>query len=205
MASLYGLKLSCRGAQGLKEENKQLRAEVDYLKERKPEGAAATRTVTMVTAANGNHTDLEGRLGRLAAEQEKTAAGTAELRTSVIETQRESGQIRQAVSGLETRQSEHEAAVSKALADLAAAVGSASAVETSAGPAAAAPSVDITQQIADITVNDFIKLACGKILPLFMVLQRESHLEWLRGFNGTMLPGKVIWKVAWIIQEKSPF
>jgi len=139
-----------------------LRAEVDYLKERKPEGAAAARTVTMVTAANGNHPDLEGRLGRLAAEQEKMAAGTAELRTSVIETQRESGQIRQAISGLETRQSEHEAAVSKALADLAAAVGSASAVEAAAGPAAAAPSVDITQQIADITVNDFIKLACGK-------------------------------------------
>jgi hypothetical protein len=162
---------------------------VDYLKERKPEGAAATRTVTMVTAANGNHPDLEGRLGRLAAEQEKMAAGAAELRTSVIETQRESGQIRQAVSGLETRQSEHEAAVSKALADLAAAVGSASAVEAAAGPAAAASSVDITQQIADITVNDFIKLACGKMLPLFMVLQRESHLEWLRGFNGTMLPG----------------
>jgi len=144
--------------QGLKEENKQLRAEVDYLKDRKPEGAAATRTtesrtVTMVAAANGNHPDLEGRLGRLTAEQEKLAAGTAELRTSVKESQRECGQIRQTVSGLETRQTELEAAVSKALAELAAAAAPAksTAAEAAAAGEAASP-VDISQQIAAITV-----------------------------------------------------
>ena len=63
---------------------------MDYLKERKPEGGTnrTTTAVTMVTA-NGNHSDLEGRLGRLEADFKQQAATAAQLRTTVIEKESE--------------------------------------------------------------------------------------------------------------------
>lgn len=139
--------------QTLKEENKQLRAEVDYLKERKPDGAT-TRSVTVVAGptANGNHSDLESRLGRL--EAADPGRQVAELRTSVINGQQECGQLRQLIAGLETRQANHEAAVAKALADLTLAVPPpATTVVEAVNPTATAASLDISQEIAAITVS----------------------------------------------------
>ena len=131
---------------------------MDYLKERKPEGGTnrTTTAVTMVTA-NGNHSDLEGRLGRLEADFKQQAATAAQLRTTVIEKESECSQLRQLISSLETRQRDHEAAVAKALVDLtpAATAQQSAAVKTADEPAAAACSVDIAQQIAEITVSFF--------------------------------------------------
>jgi hypothetical protein len=133
-----------------------LRAEVDYLKERKPDGASVTnRTTVMAAAANGNHSDLESRLGRLEAELDKQAAAAAELRTAVIAKESECGQLRQLIVGLEARQRDHEAAVTKALSELQQPAVSTvvnKTVEEEPPAAVGAPAVDIAQKIAEIAV-----------------------------------------------------
>jgi len=139
--------------QGLRDENKQLRAELDYVKDicKNSSSKMAAAPVPVAAASSNGNVDekLSSRIDQLAQDIENVQVGLSGSATTA-----DVSKLRAAVEGLESRQAAHEVAMEKALKELPAPAAAApSTAASAAAPSESVAAVDVSSQLAEIQAS----------------------------------------------------